>query len=99
MPVNIQLEWTPNPSTLKYVVNQSLLPRGALNITSKEQAAEKSTLASKLMDVAGVTAVMVATNFVTITKGDEGEWDELNDLVMATLDSHLSAGGVVINPG
>jgi len=36
MSVNIQLEWTPNPSTLKYVVDRTLMTKGAMNFTSKE---------------------------------------------------------------
>jgi len=97
MSVNIQLEWTPNPSTLKYVVDRKLLTVGAVNITTKEQAAEKSPLAKRLMDITGVTAVMVGTNFVTVTKGEQGEWDELNDRVMDTLDSHLTANEPVVD--
>ncbi|HZI04142.1 MAG TPA: NifU family protein [Archangium sp.] len=97
MSVNIQLEWTPNPSTLKYVVDRRLVSSGAVNITSKQAAEEKSPLALKLMNIKGVTAVMVGSNFVTVTKGDEGEWDELNDAVMATLDEHLTAGLPSVN--
>ena len=97
MSVNIQLEWTPNPSTLKYVVDRKLLSAGAVNITSKEMAAEKSPLAKRLMDITGVTAVMVGTNFVTVTKGESGEWDEMNDAVMSTLDSHLGANEPVVD--
>ena len=97
MSVNIQLEWTPNPSTLKYVVDRGLVSSGAVNITSKQAAEEKSPLALKLMGIKGVMAVMVGSNFVTVTKGDEGEWDELNDAVMATLDEHLSAGLPAVN--
>jgi Fe-S cluster biogenesis protein NfuA len=97
MSVNIQLEWTPNPSTLKYVVDRRLVSSGAVNITSKQAAEEKSPLALKLMSIKGVTAVMVGSNFVTVTKGDEGEWDELNDAVMATLDEHLTAGLPSVN--
>lgn len=98
MSVNIQLEWTPNPSTLKYVVDTALLPRGAMNFLTRDLAVEKSPLAEKLFDIKGVTAVMLGTNFVTVTKGDEGEWDELNDGVMLALDSHLTAGGTVVKP-
>jgi Fe-S cluster biogenesis protein NfuA len=98
MSVNIQLEWTPNPSTLKYVVDAALLPRGAMNFTSREVADQKSPLAVRLFDIQGVTAVMLGTNFVTVTKGDAGEWDELNDGVMLALDKHLSAGDVVVMP-
>ncbi|HYX92168.1 MAG TPA: NifU N-terminal domain-containing protein, partial [Myxococcaceae bacterium] len=75
MAVNIQLEWTPNPSTLKYVVDRPLLPTGAVNFTDREKAAAISPLARRLFDVTGVVGVMVGTNFVTVTKGDEGEWD------------------------
>lgn len=98
MSVNIQLEWTPNPSTLKYVVDTDLLPRGAMNFVTKEVADEKSPLARRLFDIKGVTAVMLGTNFVTVTKGDEGEWDELNDGVMLALDQHLTAGSAVVKP-
>ncbi len=98
MSVNIQLEWTPNPSTLKYVVDQPLLPRGAMNFTTRELADEKSPLAKRLFDVKGVMSVMLGTNFVTVTKGDEGEWDEMNDGVMLALDTHLGAGEAVVKP-
>jgi Fe-S cluster biogenesis protein NfuA len=96
MSVNIQLEWTPNPNTLKYVVDRFLIPSGALNFTSKELASERSPLAKKLMDVNGVVGVMLGTNFVTVTKGEEGEWDELNDGVMEALDVHLTSGAPVV---
>jgi Fe-S cluster biogenesis protein NfuA len=96
MSLNIQLEWTPNPSTLKYVVDRRLAPSGAYNYTSKEATEGKSPLARKLFEVTGVSAVMVGTHFVTVTKGEDGEWDELNDQVMAALDSHLSANEPVL---
>lgn len=98
MPVNIQLEWTPNPSTLKYVVDTQLLARGAMNFTAPDAAKGKAPLAEKLFGIKGVAAVMLGTNFVTVTKGEDGEWDELNDGVMAAIDAHLSGGGVVVLP-
>ena len=97
MSVNIQLEWTPNPSTLKYVVDRRLLATGAMNFTSVAAVADKSPLAAKLMGIQGVRGVMIGTNFVTVTKGDEGEWDELNDSVMGTLDTHLNSDEPVVN--
>ncbi len=96
MSVNIQLEWTPNPNTLKYVVDLPLLPRGAMNFVSRDVATEKSPLATRLFDIKGVTAVMLGTNFVTVTKGDEGEWDELNDGVMLAIDTHLTGNETVV---
>jgi Fe-S cluster biogenesis protein NfuA len=92
MPVNIQLEWTPNPNTLKYVVDQPLLASGAVAFKSRESAEGRSPLAAKLLAIEGVSAVMLGTQFVTITKGEDGEWDAMNEAVMATLEKHLSAG-------
>ena len=89
MAVNIQLEWTPNPSTLKYVVDRPLLPSGAVNFTEKARAEEISPLAKRLFDIRGVVGVMLGSNFVTVTKGEEGDWDELNDGVIQTLEEHL----------
>jgi Fe-S cluster biogenesis protein NfuA len=96
MSVNIQLEWTPNPNTLKYVVDQQLIPRGAVNFTDVTKAEEKSPLASRLMKITGVSGVMIGTNFVTVTKGDQGEWDDLNDGVMDALDQHLTSKQPVV---
>lgn len=98
MAVDIHLEWTPNPSTLKYVVSVPLLPRGAMNFTSRAEAEAKSPLAARLFAIAGVAAVMLGTDFLTVTKEEDGDWDVLNDGVMEALDEHLGAGGVVVDP-
>jgi Fe-S cluster biogenesis protein NfuA len=92
MSVSIQLEWTPNPNTIKYVVDQQLIPSGAVAFKNRESAEGRSPLAHKLLGIEGVSAVMLGANFVTVTKGEAGEWDEMNDRVMETLDRHLSAG-------
>ncbi len=92
MSINIQLEWTPNPNTLKYVVDQPLIPSGAVAFRDRQSAAGKSPLAEKLFAIEGVSAVMLGTNFVTISKGEAGDWDTMNEAVTAALESHLSAG-------
>jgi len=98
MSLNITLEWTPNPSTLKYVVDRSLLPRGAVNLTSAEAAKQKSPLGEKLFALKGVTGVMIGPQFVTITKGEEGDWDDLDEQVRDTLEGHLTPDAVVVFP-
>jgi Fe-S cluster biogenesis protein NfuA len=94
--IDITLEFTPNPNTLKYVINRTLIERGAANFTSKNAAA-KSPLALKLFDVPGVVGVMVGKNFVTVTKGETGDWESLNNGVMSTLKEHLSSGAEIFD--
>jgi Fe-S cluster biogenesis protein NfuA len=90
-PVSISLEFTPNPNTLKFVVNRQLLPQGAANFLAAAKT-EHAPLARKLFQVPGVQAVMIGTQFVTITKAPDGSWDVLAEQVPATLESHLSSG-------
>lgn len=90
-PVTINLEFTPNPHTLKFVVNRTLRERGAANFLDASKA-EKAPLAQKLFAIPGVQAVMIGTQFVTITKSLSGDWDVLAEKVPETLEEHLNAG-------
>ena len=95
--VSISLEFTPNPNTLKFVVNRPLLERCAANFTEPSKA-EHAPLAKKLFAVPGVKAVMIGTNFVTITKADNGDWDVVAEKVPQAIESHLQSGEAVFAP-
>lgn len=94
--IEVSLEFTPNPNTLKYVVNRTLLESGAANFPTKESA-ERSPLAKRLFAVLGVSGVMVGRNFVTVTKGNEGDWEGLNRGVNDILKDHLSKNLPVVD--
>ena len=93
--IEVSLEFTPNPNTLKFVVNQALLEKGAANFTSKESAGQ-SLLAQKLFDVHGVSGVMIGHNFITVTKGEDGDWEEIHRLSKDAIAKHLSDGGKAV---
>src|SRR4051812_12356057 len=95
--VYVSLEFTPNPNTLKYSVNRELLDKGAANFTKREDADERSPLASKLFGVAGIAGVMVGKNFVTVTKTEEGDWDTVHKTASHIIEQHLSSGEKVLN--
>lgn len=95
MSVEVSLEFTPNPNTLKYVVNQTLLEKGAANFTEKTSTSN-SPLARKLFDVPGVSGVMIGRNFVTVSKNDEGDWEKIHTASMETITNHLNSGEKVL---
>ena len=95
--VYVSLEFTPNPNTLKYSVNRQILGRGAVNITTREAAAQRSPLAARLFDVPGISGVMIGTDFVTITKADSGDWDAVHKSASSIIEAHLTAGEPVVN--
>jgi Fe-S cluster biogenesis protein NfuA len=95
--VYVSLEFTPNPNTLKYSVNRKLLDKGAANFTKKADADARSPLASKLLGIEGIAGVMIGKDFVTITKTEEGDWDHVHKTASDTIESHLTANGVILN--
>lgn len=95
MPVNVNLEFTPNPDTLKYTVNQQLLDRGAENFTESVQA-ERSPLAKRLFGVDGVKAVMIGPTFVTVTVTGQDKLMQVNTSMLREIKTHLEAGEPVI---
>lgn len=91
----VSLEFTPNPNTLKYVVEKMLLEKGAANFVSADSAAE-SPLALRIFKTPGVSAVMIGRNFVTITKADNVEWDQIHTPTEATIKEFLVSDEVAI---
>ena len=71
-PVYVSLEFTPNPNTLKYSVNRQLLPKGAVNMTRREDAERRSPLGVKLFAIPGIQAVMIGKDFITVNAVSPG---------------------------
>ena len=80
-------------------MNRTLLPKGALNIARREDAEAKSPLAVKLFDIPGIAAVMIGKDFVTVTKTEAGDWDQVHKGCSQTIESHLNAGEPAVADG
>ncbi len=66
MNITVYTESTPNPSTMKFIVNK-LLINGSVDYPNKESASA-SRFASELYTFSFVNGVFFASNFVTVTK-------------------------------
>ncbi|MCF2492089.1 NifU family protein [Dyadobacter chenhuakuii] len=80
-PVFVYTELSPNPNSMKFVLNFELVPDGlSFDYPSLEAALEEgkaSPLASDLFQFPHVKRVFIASNFVTITKDDAIAWEEV----------------------
>jgi len=90
--VTVDLEFTPNPNSLKYITNPPLLEKGAANFKDASAAKGKAPLAERLFGLNGVTGVMVGQNFVTVTIASFDRLTELNDDIMACIKKFLESG-------
>lgn len=95
--VYVSLEFTPNPNTLKYSVNRTLLEQGAVNFTRKEEAENRSSLATKLFSIPGICGVMIGKTFVTVTKSEDGDWDLVHKNASEMIQRHLKLNEPVLN--
>jgi len=76
VPVTVYAEMTPNPSTMKFVVNKHLLGTGdSAEFHSMTDAKGFSPLAEELFNLPFVQGVFIASNFITVTKTDNLSWD------------------------
>lgn len=80
-PVSIFTEGSPNPNSMKFVFNLELVPAGlSFDYATPGDAlvdGKASPLAVALFGFDFVRRVFIAGNFVTVTKDDETDWDEV----------------------
>ena len=79
MNINVYTESTPNPATMKFIVNK-LLMNGSVDYPTRD-AAEHSSFAKELFKFSFVNGVFFASNFVTVTKTEGSEWDDVEPII------------------
>lgn len=94
--ISIYTEMTPNPETMKFVANKLLYPGKSIDFPEPESAAP-SPLAAELFSFPFVKSVFIASNFVTLTKTPETDWEDVKPSIRQFLKEYLEEGKVVIN--
>jgi Fe-S cluster biogenesis protein NfuA len=91
-------ERTPNPNSIKWVLERSLLGAGATAHFDVPPPEAVSPLAARLFEIEGVTQVFLAANFATVTKRDEIAWTDLAQPIVEALRSWLARGVPALGP-
>ncbi|MEZ5046644.1 MAG: NifU family protein [Chitinophagaceae bacterium] len=94
--VSIYTEMTPNPETMKFVANKLLYPSKSIEFQS-EVDANPSPLAKELFGFPFIKGVFIASNFVTLTKTSETDWNEVIPSIREFLREYLEEGKAIIN--
>jgi Fe-S cluster biogenesis protein NfuA len=94
----IQTEETPNPASLKFIPGEEMVAGDlAIEFKNKEQAKNKSPLAEELFLINGVESIFLGSNFVTITKTNDINWDELKSTILTSITDFFISGKKAIN--
>lgn len=79
IPITVYAEMTPNPSTLKFVANKMLVKEGEiLEFENQNESMLYSGLATALFNFPFVNGIFMTRNFVSITKNEAIEWDDIS---------------------
>jgi Fe-S cluster biogenesis protein NfuA len=93
--VTVYAESTPNPGVLKFVSNKVIVPN-QYEFTSIEEA-KLSPFATALFQFSFVKNVYMEKNFVSITKYDVVEWEEITLQLREFIKSYIEQGKTILN--
>ncbi|HEY4205599.1 MAG TPA: NifU family protein [Puia sp.] len=94
--ISIYTEMTPNPETMKFVANKLLYPGKSIDFPDVESA-KPSPLAIELFGFPFIKSVFIASNFVTLTKTTDTDWNDVIPSIRQFLKEYLEEGKPVIN--
>jgi len=93
---SVYAESTPNPKVMKFVANRAIIQGDSVEFMNIDEAMS-SPLAIKLFHFPFVKEVFIAKNFVSITKYEMMEWEDVVMEIREFIREYLAAGSVVVN--
>ena len=94
VPVTVYAESTPNPAVIKFVANKNLVP-AMFEFTSIDDT-KSSPFAAKLFHFPFVKQVFIDKNYVSITKFDIAEWNDITMELREFIKIYIENGSPII---
>lgn len=94
--INIYLESNPNPNSLKFVINEMLVPEGVSFDFPNAESTTDAPLAKELFEYSFVDRVFYMSNFITVTKKGDVEWLEIQNTIKDHIKRFLESGKFII---
>src|SRR5438477_9892215 len=91
MPKISDIEETPNPNAVKFVLREPVSNGVAQQFSSAAQA-QSDPLAKSLFDVGHVVSVFYMDKMITVEKDNEGDWDDLLPTLAVPIRAAESVG-------
>jgi len=95
--IHIYLESNPNPNSLKFVINEILVPDGMSFDFPDVASAQEAPLAKELFEYPYVDRVFYASNFVTVTKKEDVDWIEVQEELKNHIRKFLESGKLILD--
>ena len=86
----VQTEVTPNPNSLKFLPGKIVSNNGSFEVTKKEDT--DSELVRNLLSVNGVTGVFLGSDFLSINKSENIDWEDIKHIVISLINDFYLTG-------
>lgn len=97
MPITIYSEMTPNPNTMKFVANKMLVQEDVVaEYRNQSEAKDSSAIAEALFVFPFIKGVFIARNFITVSKVDSIEWEDITLELRMFISDFLKENPVVV---
>jgi len=93
-PVTIYAESTPNPAAMKFVANKNLVT-ATFEYASIDEA-KNSPMATALFNFPFVKNVFIHENYISITKYDQAEWNDITMELREFIKTHIENGKDIV---
>ena len=93
--VTVYGETTPNPSTLKFVVNK-LITKTALEFKNIDET-KASPLAKELFTFPYVKELFIDENYISVSKYDSYDWNEISVELRTFIKQYIENGGPIVD--
>lgn len=95
VPITIYAENTPNPAVMKFVANKVIAP--AMFEFKNIDEAQESELAKQLFHLAYVKEVFFDENYISVTKYDMANWEEINFELRELIRDFMASGKEIVS--
>ncbi|ADY29721.1 NifU family protein [Cellulophaga lytica] len=95
VPATVYAENTPNPAAMRFVANKLIVPT-IFEFKNKEEAKD-SDLATTLFQFPYVKEVFLDENYISVTKTDEADWNEITLELRESIQAFLTEGKEVVS--
>ena len=87
--VNIYIESSPNPNSMKFITNFMLTPEGETYYFNSSDDTKKSPFVKELFNFQYIKRVFYMNNFITITKFENFKWKNIKNDIKSFIKFYL----------
>lgn len=88
-PVEVFVEGTPNPHSMKFTLNRKVIEKGSKTYNGPQDP-EAPPVVKALFEIPGVKSLFFLNDFITVSRDPSADWGEIVPKAQAAIRAHFS---------